>query len=400
MTEPTVPARRASSAAPRIGYRPRCRASSWCSISALSASGPRAEAARDPGCRRYRALVPLARLHRAPAGASASDRRSWCSISALSASGPRAEAARDPGCRRYRALVPLARLHRAPAGASASGQRTRCAGSVAGSLRLAPPGAASPPQRGLGGRVALPGNYPFLPQPAAQPSHRIAAARGLRGSRAGGRRAIQRGGARRAAQPSLANARGRRGGRRLPLPGRDDPRRSCRAARLFAPASRLPPGARPAVAGTDGAERMTTRPARLIWPACLSALHLDRFLMGELTGAAAEQVRAHLAECARCSEAVDGMRMPRAEHLPPLRVVKRDPRARRWQRAAAAGLGIAAAASAVLLLRPATERVKGPGFALSMYVEHAGEVRRAGPTEAVSAGDAVRFVVTAPVNGS
>ncbi len=122
---------------------------------------------------------------------------------------------------------------------------------------------------------------------------------------------------------------------------------------------------------------MTTRPARLIWPACLSALHLDRFLMGELTGAAAEQVRAHLAECARCSEAVDGMRMPRAEHLPPLRVVKRDPRARRWQRAAAAGLGIAAAASVVLLLRPATERVKGTGFALSMYVEHAGEVRRA-----------------------
>ena len=144
---------------------------------------------------------------------------------------------------------------------------------------------------------------------------------------------------------------------------------------------------------------MTTRPAKLVWPACLSALHLDRFLMGELDGAAAEQVRVHLAECARCSEAVDGMRIPRAERLPPLRLVKRDPRARRWQRAAVAGLGIAAAASVVLLLRPATERVKGPGFALSMYVEHAGEVRRAGPNEAVAAGDAVRFLVTAPVNG-
>jgi len=144
---------------------------------------------------------------------------------------------------------------------------------------------------------------------------------------------------------------------------------------------------------------MTTRPAKLVWPACLSALHLDRFLMGELDGAAAEQVRVHLAECARCSEAVDGMRIPRAERLPPLRLVKRDPRARRWQRAAVAGLGIAAAASVVLLLRPATERVKGPGFALSMYVEHAGEVRRAGPNEPVAAGDAVRFLVTAPVNG-
>ncbi len=144
---------------------------------------------------------------------------------------------------------------------------------------------------------------------------------------------------------------------------------------------------------------MSTRPADGLWQACLSALHLDRFLMGELNDAEAERVRAHLDECAHCSEAVGGLRMAREERLPPLRLVPLAPRPRPrlWRRAAAAGLAIAAAASVVLVLRPPGERVKGPGFALRMYVEHEGQVRRAGPGEAVAAGDALRFAVTAPV---
>src|SRR2546422_342701 len=67
-----------------------------------------------------------------------------------------------------------------------------------------------------------------------------------------------------------------------------------------------------------------------------------------------------------------------------------------WWTAAAAGAGIAAAASLLLILRPLGERLKGSGFALAMYVEHGGEVQRAGPGETVAAGDAVRFAVTAP----
>jgi hypothetical protein len=141
---------------------------------------------------------------------------------------------------------------------------------------------------------------------------------------------------------------------------------------------------------------MSTPLATRVWPACLSALHLDRFLMGELDTAEAERVRAHLAGCARCTEAVDGLRTVRDERLPPLRVVPLAPRPRLWLRAAAAGLGIAAAASLVLVFRPSGERVKGPGFSLHMYVEHGGEVRRAGPGETVAAGDAVRFAVTTP----
>ncbi len=141
---------------------------------------------------------------------------------------------------------------------------------------------------------------------------------------------------------------------------------------------------------------MSTRLADRLWPACLSALHLDRFLAGELDEMGARRVRQHVAECSRCAGAVEGMRAARDERLPPLRVVPLAPRERRWPRAAAAGAGLAAAASLLLLARAPGERVKGPGFALRMYVEHAGEVRRAGPEETVAPGDAVRFAVTVP----
>jgi len=141
---------------------------------------------------------------------------------------------------------------------------------------------------------------------------------------------------------------------------------------------------------------MSTRLADRLWPACLSALHLDRFLAGELDEMGARRVRQHVAECSRCAGAVEGMRAARDERLPPLRVVPLAPRARRWPRAAAAGACLAAAASLLLLARAPGERVKGPGFALRMYVEHAGEVRRAGLGETVAPGDAVRFAVTAP----
>ena len=142
---------------------------------------------------------------------------------------------------------------------------------------------------------------------------------------------------------------------------------------------------------------MSTPFAERLWPACFSALHLDRFLLDELDPAAAAEVRAHLPGCHRCSEAVEVLR-PR-EALPPLLVAPLRPR-RRWVRVAAAAAGLAAAASVLLLVRPGpTERSKGNGFALGMYVQHGGEVRRAGPGEPVAPGDAVRFAVTAPEGG-
>ena len=137
--------------------------------------------------------------------------------------------------------------------------------------------------------------------------------------------------------------------------------------------------------------------AESLWPACYSGLHFDRFLLGELPDEGAAEVRAHLAGCARCTACLESLR-PR-EQLPTLRVVPLRPR--RWPRLLAAGATVAAAASLLIVLRaplPA-DRLKGSGFALAMYVQHGGAVRRAAPGESVAPGDAVRFSVTAPSAG-
>ena len=141
---------------------------------------------------------------------------------------------------------------------------------------------------------------------------------------------------------------------------------------------------------------MTTRSAERLWPACLSALQLDRFLAGELDELAMRRVRQHVAECSHCAAALDGLKAAGDEPLPALCVVPLAGRARRWPGAIATAAGIAAAASLLLLVRLPGERLKGSGFALRMYVEHAGEVRAAGPGETVAPGDAVRFAITAP----
>jgi hypothetical protein len=139
----------------------------------------------------------------------------------------------------------------------------------------------------------------------------------------------------------------------------------------------------------------------LSWNACLSALRLDRWMMGELDATDAETVGTHVASCATCSTAVAGMRGVREEvralPLPPALARRPAPR-RRLATGAVAGIGLALAASLVLVLRapPPTERTKGPGFGLAMYVQHGVEVRRAAPGETVSPGDAVRFAVTTP----
>jgi Domain of unknown function (DUF4384) len=140
---------------------------------------------------------------------------------------------------------------------------------------------------------------------------------------------------------------------------------------------------------------MSTATADRIWTACLSALQLDRYAMGELTPAAAKETASHLAGCRRCGEAMDVLRAARAEPLPPLRMVPLAAR-RRASRLVAAGIGVAAAACVLLMIRPGGDRLKGPGVALGMYVDHGGEVRRAGPGETVAPGDALRFTVTAP----
>ena len=138
----------------------------------------------------------------------------------------------------------------------------------------------------------------------------------------------------------------------------------------------------------------------LSWNACLSALRLDRWMMGELGAADAETVGTHVSSCATCSAAVAGIRGVREEvrALPLPAALGRPAPRRRIPGAAAAGLGLALDASLVVVLRPppAGERSKGGGLGLTMFVQHGEEVRRAAPGETVSAGDAVRFAVSTP----
>lgn len=155
---------------------------------------------------------------------------------------------------------------------------------------------------------------------------------------------------------------------------------------------------------------MTTPLLQRAWPACLSALQLDRWMSGELKQTESKLVRAHLSGCERCARTVDAMRAQRdATELPRLRLLtvapvvpagdeKSPARLRKVRLVAAAG-ALAAAAAALFVINPGQrgERSKGPGFAMAMYVQHGGEVRRVGPGEAISAGDAVRFAVTTPV---
>jgi len=142
-----------------------------------------------------------------------------------------------------------------------------------------------------------------------------------------------------------------------------------------------------------------TTPAlsRTAWPACHSALHLDRWLAGELPASDAAALEVHVHGCARCAEAVAELRAARSEALPALRPVRRPPPRRLGPFPAALAGGLAAAAVLLLFLRPGEgERTKGSAVSLGMWVQHGGEVRRAGPGDEVAAGDAVRFSVTTP----
>jgi putative zinc finger protein len=148
---------------------------------------------------------------------------------------------------------------------------------------------------------------------------------------------------------------------------------------------------------------MTTFPASAAWPACLSALRLERWAAGELAPAQSEEVRAHLTGCARCASAAEALRPAReGAALPPLRAAPapvRPPARRRGAVALAAGLAAAAGLALVLRTDALRERTKGERVRLAMYVLHGDAVRQAGPGEVVAPGDAVRFAITTPEPG-
>ena len=155
--------------------------------------------------------------------------------------------------------------------------------------------------------------------------------------------------------------------------------------------------------------------AEVTWPACTSALRLDKLALGELASAEAAELTEHLAGCEKCAAAAAGLQADRQRTLPPLKLASApalatvtpirplqpaQPRTRRrWTaRFAAGALGLAAAASLAIAVKPLAPpwRTKGPSVALGMFVQHAGEVRAAGPGEVVAPGDSILFTVTTP----
>lgn len=132
---------------------------------------------------------------------------------------------------------------------------------------------------------------------------------------------------------------------------------------------------------------------------CLSSLALDQLVVGQLEPVRREEARVHLVGCARCrarEASLQAERVRFAEQAPRRR---RPVPAGRLRPAIAMGVGLLAAAAAVLLMgRPPRDRAgrtldatraKG-GLRLEVYVKHGDQVLPARGT-VLRPGDAIRF---------
>jgi hypothetical protein len=130
-------------------------------------------------------------------------------------------------------------------------------------------------------------------------------------------------------------------------------------------------------------------------PGCLSRLHCDQLLNGELTDR--DDLVRHPASCARCSALLDEHRRERAQFAVPLRRPRHVPR---W----VAGLASVAAAVAIWLIvarpeaPPETTRSKGKP-ALGFYLKRGDLVRRGGTGEVVFPHDALDFTMSTDHGG-
>lgn len=146
---------------------------------------------------------------------------------------------------------------------------------------------------------------------------------------------------------------------------------------------------------------------RAFGEACQSDLRLDRLMVGELDGAAAQKLRAHLASCERCAARNQAM-VAAAADLYARRPVLGLPLPARHRRGWFWGLSlgsVAAAVAIVLVMRgplfaPTRDiRFKG-GLALEVFVRRTdGTVQTLSDGDRVSPGDRLRFRVTSPRAG-
>jgi Putative zinc-finger len=133
-----------------------------------------------------------------------------------------------------------------------------------------------------------------------------------------------------------------------------------------------------------------------------SELSVDKLLAGELTGAAAAALRAHAADCARCSETLGDAVTTREQfaQLPAWTGITPITRVKRWQ--IAAPLAALAAALALVLAWPRAQpdhiRTKGTAI-VGFFVAHGDAVRRGTLRETVTPGDRLELVTSTTESG-
>lgn len=123
-------------------------------------------------------------------------------------------------------------------------------------------------------------------------------------------------------------------------------------------------------------------------PACLSRLHCDQLLNGELEDR--DDLKRHVASCERCTALLASHRRERAVFAVP-----RARAARRWT----TGLAALAAVFGLWLVasrdRHEGVELRGKGKpALSFFVKHGEVVREGGPGEVVRPNDSINFAVS------
>jgi len=135
-----------------------------------------------------------------------------------------------------------------------------------------------------------------------------------------------------------------------------------------------------------------------------SSLQLERFSVDDLPADAQERTRAHVLGCGECTRSLGELDRAREDclrQLPPAKLLGRIAQNRRDIRPRRLWIGLsaftaAAAAFAVILFFPRSDRVQLKGASVSVYCRRGEQVRLLAPGERIRAGDGLRVVLTLP----
>ncbi len=132
-----------------------------------------------------------------------------------------------------------------------------------------------------------------------------------------------------------------------------------------------------------------------------SSLRLERFSVDDLPVEAQERTGAHVQGCDECRRSLGELEQAREDclrALPPERLLGKIAQKRRDIRPRRLWIGLtaltAAAAGALILVLPQTDRVQLKGLGVSVYCRRGDQVRLLAPGERIRAGDGLRVALT------